>query len=144
MNIVVVSDHAGFNLKEGIKEHLQSLGHNVTDCGAYSTESVDYPDFADKAVSEILEGRCERGIFICGTGIGISIAANRYKGIRAALCSDIYSVRLSRQHNNSNVLAMGAGIVALPLGKELVNEWLKTEFEGGRHERRVCKLDLDK
>lgn len=144
MDIVVVSDHAGFNLKEGIKEHLQGLGHNVVDCGAYSSESVDYPDYADKAVIEILEGRCERGVFICGTGIGISIAANRYKGIRAALCSDIYSVRLSRQHNNSNVLAMGAGIVALPLAKELVNEWLKTEFEGGRHERRVCKLDLNK
>lgn len=144
MNLVVVSDHAGYYLKDGIKKYLEELGHKVIDCGTDSPESVDYPDFADKAVQEILEGRAERGVFICGTGIGISIAANRHKGIRAALCSDIYSVRLSRQHNDSNVLAMGAGIVALPLAKELVREWLQTEFEGGRHERRVCKLDLNK
>lgn len=143
MNIVVVSDHAGFTLKEDIKAFLESEGHNVIDCGTYSKESCDYPDYANTAALTILEGKAERGIFICGTGIGISIAANRHKGIRAALCSDIYSVRLSRQHNNANVLAMGANIVALPLAKEMIKEWLKEVFEGGRHERRICKLDLD-
>lgn len=143
MKIVVVSDHAGYELKEGVKEYLESLQHEVIDCGAYSKDSVDYPDFADIAAKKILEGGAERGIFICGTGIGISIAANRHKGIRAALCSDIYSTRLSRQHNDSNVLAMGANIVALPLAKEMINVWLSESFEGGRHERRVCKLDLD-
>ena len=143
MNIVVVSDHAGFTLKEDVKAFLESEGHNVIDCGTYSKESCDYPDYANTAVLTILEGKAERGIFICGTGIGISIAANRHKGIRAALCSDIYSVRLSRQHNNANVLAMGANIVALPIAKEMIKEWLKEEFEGGRHERRICKLDLD-
>ena len=143
MNIVVVSDHAGFTLKEDVKAFLESEGHNVIDCGTYSKESWDYPDYANTAALTILEGKAERGIFICGTGIGISIAANRHKGIRAALCSDIYSVRLSRQHNNANVLAMGANIVALPIAKEMIKEWLKEEFEGGRHERRICKLDLD-
>ena len=143
MNIVVVSDHAGFTLKEDVKAFLESEGHNVIDCGTYPKESCDYPDYANTAALTILEGKAERGIFICGTGIGISIAANRHKGIRAALCSDIYSVRLSRQHNNANVLAMGANIVALPIAKEMIKEWLKEEFEGGRHERRICKLDLD-
>lgn len=143
MNIVVVSDHAGFTLKEDIKSFLQSEGHNVIDCGTHSKESCDYPDYAHDAALTIIDGKVERGIFICGTGIGISIAANRHKGIRAALCSDIYSARLSRQHNNANVLAMGANIVALPLAKEMIKEWLKEEFEGGRHERRICKLDLD-
>lgn len=143
MNIVVVSDHAGFTLKEDIKSFLQSEGHNVIDCGTHSKESCDYPDYAHGAALTIIDGKAERGIFICGTGIGISIAANRHKGVRAALCSDIYSARLSRQHNNANVLAMGANIVALPLAKEMIKEWLKEEFEGGRHERRICKLDLD-
>lgn len=143
MDIVVVSDHAGYELKESVKEYLTSLGHNVIDCGTNSKDSVDYPDFADAAAKKIVHGEAERGVFICGTGIGISIAANRHKGIRAALCSDIYSTRLSRQHNNANVLAMGANIVALPLAKEMINVWLSEGFEGGRHERRVCKLDLD-
>ena len=143
MNIVVVSDHAGFTLKEDIKTFLESENHNVIDCGTYSKESCDYQDYANAAALAILDGKAERGIFICGTGIGISIAANRHKGIRAALCSDIYSVRLSRQHNNANVLAMGANIVAIPLAKEMIKEWLKEEFEGGRHERRICKLDID-
>ena len=143
MDIVVVSDHAGYELKESVKEYLTSLGHNVIDCGTNSKDSVDYPDFADAAAKKIVNGEAERGVFICGTGIGISIAANRHKGIRAALCSDIYSTRLSRQHNNANVLAMGANIVALPLAKEMINVRLSEGFEGGRHERRVCKLDLD-
>ena len=143
MKIAVVSDHAGFELKESIKEYLESLSHEVIDCGTFSKDSVDYPDFADVAAKKILDGSAERGVFICGTGIGISIAANRHKGIRAALCADIYSARLSRQHNNANVLAMGANIVALPLAKEMINVWLSESFEGGRHERRVCKLDLD-
>ena len=143
MDIVVVSDHAGYELKESVKEYLTSLGHNVIDCGTNSKDSVDYPDFADAAAKKIVNGEAERGVFICGTGIGISIAANRHKGIRAALCSDIYSTRLSRQHNNANVLAMGANIVALPLANEMINVWLSEGFEGGRHERRVCKLDLD-
>ena len=143
MKIALVSDHAGFELKESIKEYLESLSHEVIDCGTFSKDSVDYPDFADAAAKKIVNCEAERGVFICGTGIGISIAANRHKGIRAALCSDIYSTRLSRQHNNANVLAMGANIVALPLAKEMINVWLSEGFEGGRHERRVCKLDLD-
>lgn len=143
MKIVVVSDHAGYDLKESIKPYIESLGHEVIDCGTHSKDSVDYPDFADKAANKIIDGEAERGIFICGTGIGISIAANRHKGIRAALCSDIYSVRLSREHNDANVLAMGANIVALPLAQSMIKTWLEVEFEGGRHERRICKLDLN-
>lgn len=144
MNIALASDHAGFHLKENIKQYLINEGYEIADCGTYSEESCDYPDFADAAVKNILKGKSDRGIFVCGTGIGISIAANRYNGIRAALCSDIYSARMSRFHNNSNVLAMGANIVGLPLAKEIIKEWLSAEFEGGRHERRICKLDADK
>ena len=117
MKIAVVSDHAGFELKESIKEYLESLSHEVIDCGTFSKNSVDYPDFADVAAKKILDGSAERGVFICGTGIGISIAANRHKGIRAALCTDIYSARLSRQHNHANVLAMTANTVSLPFAK---------------------------
>lgn len=143
MNIVVVSDHAGFILKEEVKNFLESEGYGVIDCGTYSKESCDYPDYANEAVQNLLNLKAQCGIFICGTGIGMSIAANRHKGIRAALCSDVYSVRLSRRHNDANVLVMGANIVALPLAKEMIKEWLETEFEGGRHQRRICKLDLD-
>ena len=144
MNVVVVADHAGYYLKEELKIYLEELGHTVIDSGTDSPESVDYPDYADKAVKEILEKRAERGVFICGTGIGISIAANRHVGIRAALCQDVYSAKLSRQHNDSNVLAMGAGIVAVPMAKAILRIWLETEFDGGRHVQRICKLDLNK
>ncbi len=138
----MASDHAGFILKSEISSFLIQEGHNVIDSGTYSGESCDYPDYATKATSVILEKKAERGIFICGTGIGISIAANRHKGIRATLCYDIYTARLSRLHNDSNVLVLGANIVALALSKEIVKVWLDEKFEGGRHQRRIDKLDI--
>ena len=141
--IVVGCDHAALQLKNAVIRHLEERGCEVTDVGTYTEDSCDYPDYGYAAAKKVADGDADAGIVICGTGIGISIAANRHKGIRAALCSDIYSVRLSRQHNNANVLAMGANIVALPIAKEMIKEWLKEEFEGGRHERRICKLDLD-
>ena len=140
--IAIASDRAGLELKTYIIDELKGQ-YDFDDLGTNNQDPVDYPDYAIKVVDKILSGHSEFGILICGTGIGMSIAANRHKGIRAALCSDIYSVRLSRQHNNANVLAMGANIVALPIAKEMIKEWLKEEFEGGRHERRICKLDLD-
>ena len=141
MNIVMTCDHAGFKLKEDIKAFLKERGYNVIDYGAVSTEPVDYPDYAEKAAKAILKKEADKGIFICGTGIGISIAANRFKGIRAALCGDTFSAKMSRLHNNSNVLALGANVTALPKALDIVEEWLSLDFEGGRHERRINKLD---
>ena len=140
MKIVLGSDHGGFYLKEEIARWLEARSIEVVDVGAYNTDSVDYPDISAKAAKEILEGRCERGILVCGTGIGIGIAANKIDGIRAALCHDVYSARKSREHNDANILTLGERVVGIGAALLVVEEWLKAEFEGGRHEKRVAKI----
>ena len=137
MKISIGSDHGGFALKEKVREHLESLGHEVLDCGCFSTESCDYPDFGRAAAEAVARGTCERGIVICTTGIGISIAANKVRGVRCALCTDPLMAEMTRRHNDANMLAMGAGIVGYNLAERMVDVFLSTEFEGGRHARRV-------
>ncbi|WP_457570256.1 ribose 5-phosphate isomerase B [Desulfurobacterium sp.] len=140
MKIALASDHGGFRLKEVIKNYLDELGIEYVDFGTYSEESVDYPDYALKAAESIINGETDRGIFICGTGIGISIAANKVPGIRAALCYNIFAAEMSRRHNNANVLALGGRVIGDELAKSIVKTWLDTPFDGGRHERRVNKI----
>ena len=141
MKIALGCDHGGYAMKEDIKKQLEGLGHEVKDCGTYSTESCDYPIFGEAAARAVASGECEYGIVVCTTGIGISIAANKVKGIRAALCGDCYSAEMTRRHNDANVLALGAGITGPNLAKRMVEVFLNTEFEGGRHARRVAQLD---
>ena len=135
--IAIASDHGGYALKEHIKAYLAAKGITCQDFGTDSTESCDYPVFGRAAAEAVADGRCEQGIVICTTGIGISITANKVKGIRCALCSDSLSAEMTRRHNNANMLAMGAGIVGPNLAERIVDTFLATEFEGGRHERRV-------
>ena len=137
MMIAIASDHGGFNLKEHIKAYLAAKGFQCRDFGTDSTASCDYPVFGRAAAEAVASGECEKGIVICTTGIGISITANKVKGIRCALCADSLSAEMTRRHNNANVLAMGAGIVGPNLAERIVDTFLATEFEGGRHERRV-------
>lgn len=139
--IIIGSDHAAFELKEKIKDQLAGLGYEVEDAGAYSTDSVNYADFGKKVAKAVSGGTYGRGILLCGTGLGMSMQANRYTGVRAALCSDIFSVRMSRQHNDANILVMGGRVVGDILAFELVKEWLNTPFEGGRHLDRIRSLD---
>ena len=138
--IVLGSDHGGFELKEAIKKHLDEKGIQYTDVGCYDTASVDYPDIAKAACEKIVSGECERGLLFCGTGVGISIAANKVKGIRACCCSDCFSATYTRLHNDANVLCMGGRIVSAGLGAMIVDQFLNTEFEGGRHQRRIDKI----
>lgn len=140
MNVVIGADHGGFELKEQLIVVLGELGHEVTDVGCYSLDSVDYPDIAGKVREKILAGNGDRGILICGTGIGMSIAVNRSMEIRAALCHDEYTARMSREHNNANVLCLGARVTGQGVAEDIVKVWLETEFEGGRHQRRVEKF----
>lgn len=141
MKIVIGCDHGALALKEEVKKVLSEYPDvEVNDVGTYTEDSVDYPDIAEKVCKEITSGRSERGIVLCGTGIGISIAANKIHGIRAALCNDVYSAIMSRQHNNANVLAMGGRVTGFGPAGEIVRAWLTTDFEGGRHERRVNKI----
>ena len=135
--IAIASDHGGYQLKEHIKAYLAAKGITCEDFGTNSTESCDYPVFGRAAAEAVASGHCEKGIVICTTGIGISIVANKVKGIRCALCSEPLSAELCRQHNNANMLAMGAGIVGPNLAQRIVDTFLSTEFEGGRHARRV-------
>jgi len=139
--IIIGSDHAAFELKEKIKDLLTGLGYEVEDAGTHGTASVNYADFGKKVAGAVSDGTFERGILLCGTGIGMSMQANRFKGVRAALCSDIFSARMSRQHNDANILVMGGRIVGDILAFELVREWLATPFEGGRHLDRILSLD---
>ncbi len=141
MKVAVASDHAGFELKEKVKEYLESEGHSVEDLGCYGTESCDYPDFAKKLCQTILHDRCERGVLICGTGLGMSYTANRFKGIRAALCVNTFMAEMARAHNDSNVLVLGARVIGFETSREIVDVWMNTPFEGGRHQRRICKID---
>jgi ribose 5-phosphate isomerase B len=140
MLIAIGSDHGGFNLKTEIKELLTELQIEFCDVGTYSADSVDYPDIAQKVGQAVVSGECDYGIVICGTGIGISIAANKIKGIRAALCHDVFSAQMSREHNNANVLALGERVIGPGLARMIVATWLKTQFAGGRHGRRVDKI----
>ena len=135
--IAIASDHGGYPLKEHIKAYLAAKGITCQDFGTDSTESCDYPIFGKAAAEAVASGQCEKGIVICTTGIGISITANKVKGIRCALCSDPLSAELTRRHNNANMLAMGAGIVGTNLAERIVDTFLSAQFEGGRHERRV-------
>ena len=141
MKIGIGSDHGGYELKESIKEYLNQLGVEFVDYGTNSLESVDYPDFGKKVADAVLEKQVDRGILICGTGIGISITANRIQGISCALCTDTFSARMSREHNNANILALGGRVVGTGLALDIVKIFLDTEFEGGRHERRINKID---
>ena len=135
--IAIASDHGGYALKEHIKAYLTAQGKTCKDFGTDSTASCDYPIFGRAAAEAVASGECETGIVICTTGIGISITANKVKGIRCALCSDSVTAEMTRRHNNSNMLAMGAGVVGTLLAERIVDTFLSTEFEGGRHERRV-------
>ena len=138
--IALASDHGAYALKELVKKHLQDRGLEVKDFGTYSKDSCDYPDFAGPAAQAVASGECDRGIVLCTTGIGVSITANKIKGIRCALLSELMSARLTRQHNDTNMLAMGAGVVGEMLALEIVDTWLDTEFQGGRHQRRIDKM----
>ena len=139
--IAIASDHGGYPLKEHIKAYLAAKGITCQDFGTDSTESCDYPAFGKAAAQAVASGQCEWGIVICTTGIGISMSANKVKGIRCALCGDSYSAEMTRRHNDANVLAMGAGIIGPNLAKKITEVFLTTEFEGGRHARRVGLLD---
>ena len=141
MKITIGNDHGAVELKAEVKKVLAEFdGVEVKDVGTFGKESVDYPDIAEKVCADVVRGESERGIVLCGTGIGISIAANKIKGIRCALCNDVYSAKKSREHNNANVLAMGGRVLGFGPAGEIVRAWLTTEFEGGRHERRVNKI----
>ena len=135
--IALGSDHAGRGLKEEIKKLLDERGLEYVDFGTDSDESCDYPVFGFAAASAVASGKCERGLLFCGTGVGISLAANKVKGIRCVVCSEPYSARMSRLHNNSNMLALGSRVVGTELARMIVETWLDTDFEGGRHQRRV-------
>ncbi|ADQ07734.1 sugar-phosphate isomerase, RpiB/LacA/LacB family [Caldicellulosiruptor hydrothermalis 108] len=142
MKIAIGSDHAGFPLKEAVKKHLEKKGVEYKDFGTYSQESCDYPDIAKDVALAVKSGEFTFGILICGTGIGISIAANKVRGIRAALCHDTFSAKAARAHNNANILAMGARVIGEGLACEIIDAFLASNFEGGRHQRRVDKIHL--
>ena len=140
MKIALACDHGGYKLKEFIKPLLEKLGHAYEDFGCNSLESCDYPDFGIPAAKAVAEGRCDRGIVICTTGIGISIAANKVHGIRCAHCTDVIQAELTRRHNDANIMALAAGFTGEYLAERLVETFLSTDFEGGRHQRRVDKI----
>jgi ribose 5-phosphate isomerase B len=138
--IAIAADHAGFDLKSVLVEELRKAGHGVIDLGTNSTDSVDYPDFADAVAQAIKAGQAARGVLVCGTGIGISIAANRHKGVRAALCRDSTDARLAREHNDANVLVLGGRTTGIEAARDCLKSFLSTPFAGGRHQRRVGKM----
>jgi ribose 5-phosphate isomerase B len=138
--LAIGSDHGGFALKQEIMEHLREKGVEFKDFGTYTEESCDYPEYGEAVARAVASGECTRGIAICGTGIGISIAANKVRGIRAAVCGDCYSAEMTRRHNDANILCMGARVVGSGLAMKIVDVFLETPFEGGRHARRVGKI----
>lgn len=140
MKIAIGSDHGGVTIREEIKQLMDEMGIEYDDFGCECDTSVDYPDYALPVAEKVASGEYDRGILICGTGIGMSIAANKVKGIRCALVHDTFSAKATRQHNDSNVLAMGERVIGAGLAREIASVWLTTEFEGGRHERRVSKI----
>lgn len=141
MNLVIACDHAGYAMKENVKKYLIEQGHAVTDCGTDSEASCDYPVFAKALCKEITDGKAELGILICGTGIGMSMAANKVKGIRAAVCSDYFSAKFTRAHNDANVMCLGARVTGEGLALELIDIFLNTPFEGGKHLRRIAMFE---
>ena len=140
MKISIGSDHGAFAMKEHLKQYLTEQGHQVVDCGTYSTDSCDYADFAKAAAQLVASGDCDRGIVMCTTGVAISIAANKLRGTRCALCSEPYSAEMTRRHNDANMLAMGGALIGPNMADRIVDVFLNTEFEGGRHARRVGKI----
>ena len=141
-SIAIGSDHGGLDLKNEVRSFLEKRGFSVVDCGAHSTDSVDYPDFADAVVSSIKDGQAELGVLVCGTGIGISIKANRHKGIRAAVVHSEFTAEMAKAHNNANILCLGQRTTETKDALNYVEKWLSAEFEGGRHQRRLDKLDV--
>jgi ribose 5-phosphate isomerase B len=139
--IIIGSDHAAYPLKEKVKKYIIEKGIDVKDIGAFSEDSVDYTDYGIKVASSVSTGEFERGILLCGTGLGMSMVANRFNHVRAALCNDLFSAIMSRQHNNSNILVMGGRLIGDGLAFEIVTAWLETPFEGGRHQSRIEKFD---
>lgn len=137
MKIGIGNDHSAVEMKQEITAYLQELGHEVVNYGTDSSESCDYPEYGEKVGRAVVNGEVEKGILICGTGFGISLAANKVKGVRAVVCSEPYTAKLSRMHNDANVLAFGARVVGIEMAKMIVDEWLSAEFEGGRHQRRI-------
>ncbi|WP_284679729.1 ribose 5-phosphate isomerase B [Aceticella autotrophica] len=143
--IALGSDHGGYDLKEVVRKYFDKKGIAYKDFGTFSSESVDYPDFALMVAEAVISGECDRGILICGTGIGISIAANKVPGIRAANCSDVFSAKYAKEHNNANILCMGGRVIGPGLALMIVDEWLNAEFQGGRHQKRLDKIkDIEK
>ena len=142
MKVSMACDHGGYELKESLKTYLTEKGYEIIDCGCYSKESVDYPEFARAAAKKVAEGACEKGIVICTTGIGVSMTANKIKGIRAALCCSEHMAKMTRLHNDANVLAMGAGIISEEDAKAITDTFLTTDFSGEeRHQRRIDKIE---
>ncbi|MCX8033997.1 MAG: ribose 5-phosphate isomerase B [Thermodesulfovibrio sp.] len=142
MKIAIGADHAGYELKGIITKFIEEIGYEVVDMGTGTSCSVDYPDYAEAVAKAISEGIYERGILICGTGIGMSIVANKFKNVKAALCNDLFTAKMSRLHNDANILCMGARVIGTGLAKEIVKTWLTTNFEGDRHLKRLEKLNL--
>ena len=140
MKIALGCDHGALALKNALIPHLEKLGHEVKDFGTYTLDSCDYPDFAGPAAKAVASGECDKGIVLCTTGIGVSITANKVKGIRCALLSDVMSARMTRQHNDTNMMAIGAAVVGQMLALEIIDTWLGTDYEGGRHQRRIDKM----
>jgi len=140
MKIIIGADHGGYELKNYLSEWLKSQNHEVKDIGTFSSESIDYPDIAQIVAEEVAKKKFERGILICGSGVGVAIAANKVNGVRAVNAHDVILAKLSREHNDTNVLTMGGRFVAKELAEEIVQTWIKTEFSGGRHEKRIDKI----
>ena len=138
--IALGADHAGYELKEALKGWLINQGLHVLDLGTHSTESVDYPDYAALVGEAVADHKVERGLLVCGTGIGMAMAANKVPGVRAALCGDLYTARMSREHNDANVLVLGGRLMGADMGADILRAWLETDFAGGRHARRVAKI----
>jgi ribose 5-phosphate isomerase B len=138
--IAIAADHGGFELKEDIELFLKEIGYEPVDLGTHNNDSVDYPDFGIKVAETVSRGEISRGILICGTGIGMSIVVNKFPNVRGALCNDIYTARMGREHNDSNILILGGRVVGKGLAREMVRTWLSTKFEGGRHQKRLDKI----
>lgn len=140
MRVVLGADHGGFQLKAAIRTWLEELGIEYEDCGTHSADSVDYPDYARVVAQKVASGEFDRGILVCGTGIGMSIAANKVPGVRAALCHDVFSAQATREHNDSNVLCLGERVIGPGHARLIVETWLRTPFSGGRHAQRIAKI----
>jgi ribose 5-phosphate isomerase B len=143
MRIAIAADHAGVELKKILVAELEQAGFQVHDLGTHDAASVDYPDFAHALASSVARGEVPRGVLVCGTGVGMSIAANRHAGVRAVVCSEPLSARMSRKHNDANVLCLGARVIGVDTAREILDAFLRSEYEGGRHARRVSKIERD-